>query len=394
MDDVTVIGAGPYGLSLGAHLATLGKRIRVLGAPMETWRSNMPKGMHLKSEGFASSLYDPKRDYPLSRFCAERDIPYADVGVPTALQTFSDYGQEFGRRYVPMLEDRSVTALRKTRTGFELDLADGQTIRSRSVISAIGIRDYAFIPPVLQTLPAGLLSHSSAHHDLGIFAGQRVAVVGGGASAADCAALLSLAGADTYLLTRRPELGFHAPPGRRSLWDRIRYPFTTIGSGWKSVLWTKAPLVFHAMPESKRVEIARRFLGPAPGWFVRNQVENHVHVQTSVCIKSATRNDDRATLLFDHTVDGGCRETTTLDVDHVLSATGYKIDMSRLTFLDPSICGNLRIKDGVPLLSSTFESTVPGLFFTGPTAAFAFGPLLRFACGAGFAARRLMNNLA
>ncbi len=394
MDDVSVIGAGPYGLSLGAHLATLGKRIRVFGAPMETWRSNMPKGMHLKSEGFASSLYDPAGAYPLSRYCAEHDIPYADVGLPTALQTFSDYGQEFGRRYVPMLEDRSVVALRRTKRGFELDLADGKTIATRAVVSAIGIRDYAFIPPVLQSLPSSVLSHSSAHHDLSVFAGRRVSVVGGGASAADCAALLSLAGADTYLVTRRSALAFHAPPARRSLWDRVRYPFTTIGSGWKSVLWTTAPLVFHALPEATRLDITRRFLGPAPGWFVRSQIENHVKVQKSVNIISANGSDSGATLHFDRAVSDGKREVTSLDVDHVLSATGYKVNMNKLGFLDPAIRADLRLEDGAPVLSSTFESTVPGLFFTGPTAAFSFGPLLRFACGAGFAAQRLTRRFA
>jgi hypothetical protein len=46
------------------------------------------------------------------------------------------------------------------------------------------------------------------------------------------------------------------------------------------------------------------------------------------------------------------------------------------------------------VLTSNFESTVPSLYFVGVTAANTFGPLLRFAYGAGFAAPRLSKHLA
>src|SRR6516165_1462268 len=56
--DVAIVGAGPYGLSLAAHLQALGVEYRVFGRPMDTWRHHMPEGMLLKSDGFASSLSD------------------------------------------------------------------------------------------------------------------------------------------------------------------------------------------------------------------------------------------------------------------------------------------------------------------------------------------------
>ena len=46
-----------------------------------------------------------------------------------------------------------------------------------------------------------------------------------------------------------------------------------------------------------------------------------------------------------------------------------------------------------PILDTQFQSSVPGLYFTGLTAANSFGPLLRFASGAGFVARRLTDHL-
>ena len=47
--DVAVIGAGPYGLSAGAHLKAKGIAVRVFGEPMEFWANKMPEGMLLRS---------------------------------------------------------------------------------------------------------------------------------------------------------------------------------------------------------------------------------------------------------------------------------------------------------------------------------------------------------
>src|ERR1700742_3833268 len=49
--DVAIIGAGPYGLSLAAHLAAAGVNFRIFGRPMGLWREHMPQNMMLKSNG-------------------------------------------------------------------------------------------------------------------------------------------------------------------------------------------------------------------------------------------------------------------------------------------------------------------------------------------------------
>ncbi len=383
--DIAIIGAGPYGLSIAAHLTAAGARPRVFGSPMHTWRTRMPAGMHLKSEGFASSLYDPAKRYPLARFCAERAIPYADTGLPVALQTFTEYGEAFARRFVPALEDRSVAQLRRHAAGFELAMADGQSITARRVICAAGIAAYAHIPPGLQELPAEILSHCSEHHALSKFSGKTVAVIGGGASAADYAALLSQAGATTHLLTRRPSLAFHLPPTARGAREKLRYPRSTLGLGWKSLLCTKLPVAFHSLPEPRRIAVTRRHLGPAPCWFIRNTVETAVAVHTNAHITGVTLHGSQARL----SLPGA----QTLEVDHILAATGYKIDLRRLSFLSPALQQDIRTDiAGAPSLSAWFESSVPGLYFAGAIAANAFGPLLRFACGAEFTSRRLARH--
>ena len=92
MHDIAVIGAGPYGLSIAAHLTAAGLSFRSFGTPMETWRQQMPRGMKLKSEGFASNLYDPTDSFRLKDYCAEQGLDYADIGLPVPVDVFCRYG--------------------------------------------------------------------------------------------------------------------------------------------------------------------------------------------------------------------------------------------------------------------------------------------------------------
>ena len=105
---VAIVGAGPYGLSIAAHLSAQGIEAAVFGAPMDSWRSGMPSGMRLKSEGFATNLSDPAGRFTLKAFCAGEGISYADIGVPVAVETFAAYGLAFQERFVPRLDNRFV----------------------------------------------------------------------------------------------------------------------------------------------------------------------------------------------------------------------------------------------------------------------------------------------
>src|SRR5437870_10532538 len=120
--NTVIVGAGPYGLSIAAHFRHRGIPFRIFGRPMDSWLAHMPKGMMLKSDGFASNIYDPDGDFTLKHFCAERRIEYSDTGIPVRLETFSSYGLAFGERMVPELEDRLVTSLDRVPGGFLLRL--------------------------------------------------------------------------------------------------------------------------------------------------------------------------------------------------------------------------------------------------------------------------------
>src|SRR5580698_4594150 len=118
MLSTTIIGAGPYGLSVAAHLRRSGIPFRIFGRPMDSWLAHMPKGMMLKSDGFASNIYDPDGEFTLKQFCAERGIEYADAGLPVRLETFSAYGLAFRERMLPELEHTLVVRLARVSDGF------------------------------------------------------------------------------------------------------------------------------------------------------------------------------------------------------------------------------------------------------------------------------------
>jgi thioredoxin reductase len=392
MLNTAIIGAGPYGLSIAAHFRRQGIPFRIFGRPMDSWLAHMPKGMMLKSDGFASNIYDPENAFTLERFCAERGIEYADAGLPVRLETFAEYGLAFRDRMVPELEDKLVVSVDRLAEGFRLGFEDGETLQARTLVLAVGITHFDYVPGELAQLAPEFVSHSARHHEVEPFRGRNVVVVGGGASALDLAGLLQEAGANVQLVSRRKELKFHSQPtGKpRSGWQQIRHPQSGLGPGMRSRFFADLPMVFHYLPERLRIEAVRKSLGPSGGWFIRDKVIGKVPLHLGCTTQGAEVQGGRVHLRL-RAEDGSEREIVT---EHIIAATGYKVDLERLRFFSGEIRSKVKAIHGAPVLSSNFESSIPGLYFAGVAAANSFGPVMRFAFGAGFAARTLTRALA
>jgi FAD-dependent urate hydroxylase len=389
---VAVIGAGPYGLSIAAHLRHEGVGFRIFGTPMHGWQAHMPKGMFLKSEGCASNLFEPTGRFTLRQYCADEGLPFAPYAAPVPLDVFVRYGLCFQRRFVPTLENVMVTALNRSLATFDLRLASGETVRARQVVIATGMCHTAYIPPELAQLPGELLSHSSMHHDLSGFKGRDVTVIGRGQSALEMAALLHEVGAEVRVLVRRPVICWNPIPAlrRRSLYERLRRPMSNLGPGLGSWLYSNAQMLFCHLPRRIRIARVQKALGPAGAGWLRDRVVGRVPIMLGHSVRGVETHGDGALLHVDGP-DGKPRHLTT---DHVIAATGYRFALGSLPFLSPRLLSQLRSVQQTPVLSPNFESSVPGLYFTGLASANQFGPAMRFLEGADYTARRLSCHIA
>ena len=315
--DTAVVGAGPYGLSVGAHAGARGSRTRVFGTPMRAWAEHMPVGMKLKSEPWASHLSDPRDRYTLKEYCRLKGLPYAH-GVPTPVETFVDYGRWFQQQAVPDLHETDVLRVDREGAVFTLELADGSSARARSVVLATGFLPFPRIPEALAGLGAPQVLHSSAVNDLSAFAGKRVTVVGAGQAAIEIAVLLDEVGADVTLVARTAKLAWNSLPGDlpTGLWQRLRQPENGLGPGYYNKVLGDLPALFRRLPGGYRMEVVRKTLGPEGSWWVRERFEKSfdaAHVHTGTRITSAAPEGDGLRL----ELTGG-RE---LRADHVVAAT-------------------------------------------------------------------------
>jgi len=382
--DAIVVGAGPYGLSTAAHLIGRGLQVGVFGRPMELWRRHMPSGMFLRSHWWATELSDPRRRYGFGQFFRESGHRPC-YPIPRAV--FVEYGLWFQRHAVPAVDSTYVTSVARTAGGFRLTLEDGRVVESAAVILATGPRAYAHCPAQLAHLPRELATHSSEHDDFRRFAGRAVMVVGGGQSAIESAALLHEAGAHVHVVARRP-IAWREPDrdGTRSLLERIAAPRASIAPGWQHWCLDRAPYAFFRLPQPVKDSYNAGYASGAADW-LRSRILGKVTIHEGCLVKriipAAAGNGPAASVTLS---DG-----TALVADHVIFATGYKVDLTRLSILDPRLRMLIRADGCLPVLNSRFETSVPGLFFAGLTTLPAFGPLFRFVAGAPATARRIAS---
>jgi thioredoxin reductase len=383
-----IIGAGPYGLSLAAHLGAAGADFRIFGKPMTSWRENMPKGMMLKSDGFASNLSSPDPASTLKTWCASRGIEYHDTLIPVPLTVFVEYADWFQQRYVPDLEQNQVISLARGPRGFTLMLDTGETLEAANVVLAVGINWFQSVPDVLRGLPPELLSHSFGHRELSSFAGKRMLILGAGASAVNAAVMAQDANVDVGLVARSSVIQFHTAPDPDAVsWlTAITNPSSGIGPGWRSFLCSNAPRLFRRMPDAFRLRATRRHLGPESGWYMQGKLTAQQYLGHTI---EGARVEGRQAVLI--TRKDGKRHD--IFADHIIAATGFRPDLRRLAFMDADLRGRITHLEHTPRLSDRFETSVPGLYVMGVLAANTFGPLMRFMVGAEYATPRVAAHL-
>jgi len=191
--DVVVVGAGQAGLAAGYFLRRAGVDFVVLDreeAPGGAWQHGWDS-LHLFSPAPFSTL--PGWWMP----------PEPGRTFPTAAHTVR-YLADYEKRYeLPVRRPVTVRGVHRETGGLRVD-TDRGSWRARIVISATGTWRSAYVPYIPgQATFAGRQLHTAGYRRPAEFAGRRVAVVGGGNSAAQILAEISTL-ADTTWYTLRP----------------------------------------------------------------------------------------------------------------------------------------------------------------------------------------------
>jgi len=384
--EVLIIGAGPYGLSISTHLRERGIDHLIVGRPMDTWRTHMPAGMYLKSEPYGSDMSCPQAGYDLAGYCRSERIEGIGRGTPLPIEQFLDYSDWYIKRLVPDVSDVTVTEIRAVNNGFRVAFADAEPVAAGNVVIATGVLPHVYVPAELSGLPSDLVSHTADHHRFDHFRGRRVAIVGGGSSALETAALLHEAGGHVQLVIRCPD---------SPIWGGKPLPLTPLVrlrnnklcEGWKCPLWN-SPTAFRRLPQGVRATRARTVLGPLGAWWLRPRVEGVIDILEKTHVRGAEPSGSGVRLLL----DGPSRSS--LEVDHVIAGTGFRVELARLAYLPEELRARIATVSGYPVVTRAAESTVPGLYFVGAPAAFGLGPSMRFIAGTHNVASQLARSVA
>jgi hypothetical protein len=381
--DVAVIGAGPYGLSAGAHLRARGISVRVFGEPMDFWATKMPEGMLLRSPREASNLSDPKGAFTLAAYeSATGTAPAA----PLPVETFVEYGRWFQKQLDSDLDRRLVLRVEREKSWFRITLEDEEVLRFRRVVVATGIGPFRRKPAVFSGLSSDQASHCYEGTNLRDFSGKRVVVIGAGQSALESAALLQETGAEVEVVAKISQMrwiGMHTWLHHLGPISTMLYSKHDVGPAGISRL-VASPKLMSYVPLPARDKIRVRAVRPAGSRWLPPRLTK-VKMTTGCSVLRAESLGKEASLTLD---DGSERR-----VDHVLLGTGYDVNISRYDFLPAELARQIEQFGGYPKLRGGFSSSVPGLHFIGATAARSFGPLLYFVAGTEFASRELSSHV-
>ena len=386
--EVVVIGAGPYGLSAAAHLQHAGAEPYVVGQSMAFWKQNMPGGMLLRSKSEASNIDAPQKHLSIAAY--EKAIG-RKIADPLPIEDFIAYGDWFQKQVAPKLDTRQVQNVSHDGSLFEISFDVGEKVQAKSVVLALGIGPFFRRPEQFAGIPRELAPHSSDLNDFSQVGGKRVAVIGKGQSALEYAALLHENHADVQIITRAPGLTFRPLAWRKNLFRKLTpwplrglshriLPPTDLGDIWTARKMANPDLFRRQSPEVQE-KLLKDCAKPVGAYWLPSRLER-VPVRTGVSVTSAGRAGSKLKIVLS---DGAADQ-----MDLVVLATGYRIDISKYHILDQSLKQHVQqTADGYPVLDTTLQTTVDGLYMVGVIAEKTLGPTLRFVTGTSNAGPRL-----
>ncbi len=244
------------------------------------------------------------------------------------------------------------------------------------MLAAPGIAHYAALPDWADDVPAERRSHTSELVRFDDLAGARVVIVGGRQSAYEWAALLCDHGVERVDVVHRHDTPSFARVSWAFVDDYVEQTLAT--RGW----WRRLPVEDQAAIASKFWQVGRLTL---EYWLVPRLDPTVVHRHPQCAVIGVAAGSGDAVRL---TLSDG----ESLDADHVVFASGYRADLSRVPYLS-GVLDRISVTDGFPDLSEGFETSLDGLYVVGFSATRDFGPFYGFTKGCPSAARIVVEEM-
>jgi cation diffusion facilitator CzcD-associated flavoprotein CzcO len=364
--NLLIIGAGPFGLAMAAQAKHLGIDFIMAGIPMEFWRKNMPEGMYLRSA--CDWHLDPGNESTIEKFLSLRQLAPADVD-PIPRNLYLSYAEWFQEQkqitalpvYIDRLDyisDHRYSAITST----------GDIITAKNVVIAVGFKYFKNIPSEFEDIfPPATYTHTCDLANMQTMQGKRCLIIGGRQSAFEWAALLNEARAVTIHISHR----HNSPAFAHSDWSWVNGIVNNI---------MREPQWFRTRSEEERDLISKKLWSEGrlkiEPWLEKRVMKQNIKLwpHTEVIASKKLPNGELE-VVFDNSI--------TITVDHIILATGYKVMIGHVPFLsEGDILTKLEIKNNFPVLDESFQSNLPGLFFTSMVAAQDFGPFFGFTIAA------------
>ena len=372
--DLLIIGAGPFGLSLAAQAKHDGIEHIVVGKSMEFWRRNMPKGMFLRSA--CDWHLDPQNVHTIEAYLKTLNKTASDV-EPLSLEFYLSYVAWFQKQKQIEPGSSYIARLDLNLDAFVATTVDGTSINTRRVVLAPGFKHFTHVPQKLRAkLPSNRVQHTCDFVDFSNAKDKRFLIVGGRQSAFEWAALLLEAGAAEVHIAHR-----HSSPS-----------FAVADWSWVMPLVDRIesdPGWFRRLSQVEKDEIVQRMWAEGrlkvEPWLEARLNHARAKIWENTEVESCVAGEDLKVMLTGE---------RTLNVDEVVLATGYKVDVARLPYLSAgNVMQKLETKNGFPVLDENFETSVPGLFITSMPAVQDFGPYFGFTIAARASAKIIANAL-
>ncbi len=374
--DLLIIGAGPFGLAVAAQAAHDGIEHLIVGKPMEFWRRNMPKGMLLRSA--CDWHLDPLNVHTIESFLRTQGKVPREV-EPLSLDFYLSYADWFQQQKNIQPSPVYLEQVDRSDNGhFVATTRDGDAINARRVVLAPGFKHFAHVPQeLIARIPESRYQHTSEFVDFSKAGNKRFLIIGGRQSAYEWAALLVEAGAAAVHVSHR-----HPSP-----------EFAEADWSWVTQLvdsTVENPSWFRRLSQLEKDQISHRMWAEGrlklEPWLEPRLKPERVTVWPGTQLVSCTERDNGEVGIV---LSNG----ETVDIDQIVLATGYKVDISRLPFLSPNLLAQLETRNGFPVLDDHFETSLPGLFMTSMPAMQDFGPFFGFTVSVGASAKLIGERL-